>query len=355
MLNGTDLKTADIKEAISRSGTLFGVNGTLIYLDEVQYLSKKQQQSLLESVESGQVTLIASTTENPSFYVYGALLSRCHSFEFLPISRECLIKLLTRAKAFLEKESGKTIDCAPEIFSHIAKFSGGDARRALNIFELISQMAESADSGSIKITAEIAESVTNGQKISYNKTGDDHYELLSAFQKSMRGSDPNAAIHYLARLLKSGDIKSACRRLMICACEDVGLASPQIIPIVRACVQIALDVGLPEARIPLSDAVILVCNSPKSISAYSAINEAALDLESGQTYAVPRLLDNSETSGYVYPQVHPNHWVPQNYMPKGLEGKIYYEFGDNKQEQAFAAYWARIKNPAAYAKKDLFS
>ena len=272
-LNGTNASTADIKEIVSELDTLAAPNGILLYLDEIQYFNKKQQQSLLQYIENGAITLIASTTENPYFYIYSAVLSRSTVFEFKSVTAEDMLPAIDRGYKFLENESGTLIEVPQEVKEHIAYAAGGDVRKALNFVEL-SVLSVAPKDGKRVITPESVMSLTQKNTFRYDKKGDENYDVMSAFQKSMRGSDPNAALHYLARLLEAGDLPSATRRLMVCACEDVGLAYPMIIPIVKAAVDAALQVGLPEARIPLADAVVLVCTAPKSNSAYNGINAA---------------------------------------------------------------------------------
>lgn len=350
-LNGTTASTADIKEIVSQLNTFSGLNGILLYLDEIQYFNKKQQQTLLESIENGSITLIASTTENPYFYVYNAILSRSTVFEFKPVSPDEVEKAVYRAVEALEDESGIKIDFPPECAKKIAAGCGGDVRKAMNAVEL-SVIASDEQSGVKMVAAETVEQLVQKSALRYDKDGDEHYDIVSAYQKSMRGSDPDAALHYLARLLEAGDLPSACRRLMICACEDVGLAYPQLIPIVKSCVDIAQAVGLPEARIPLADAVVMVCNAPKSNSAYTGINLAMQDVRSGKSGSVPRQLQNMHCDGednpnkgqfYLYPHDYPNHFINQQYLPDLIKNRKYYDYGDNKNEQAFKAYWDKIK------------
>ena len=350
-LNGTTATTADIRGIVESLDTLETPNGVLLYLDEIQYFNKKQQQTLLEFIENGQITLIASTTENPYFYVYGAILSRSTVFEFKPVEKEEVLRAVKRAFAFLERERGQKITPEEGAAEHIAMSCGGDVRKAINAVELCVLSAPEGENG-LAVSMQLARELTQRSSLRYDKGGDEHYDLLSAFQKSMRGSDPDAAVHYLARLLEAGDLPSVCRRLMVCACEDVGLAWPQIIPIVKAAVDAALQVGLPEARIPLADAVILVCSAPKSNSAYLAVAAAIADLRRGKTGPVPRNLQNKHYDGadcekkgqfYVYPHDFPNHWVRQQYLPDELRGASYYHPGANKNEQAFSAYWEKIK------------
>ena len=353
-LNGTTASTADIRDVIAQTNTLDGVNGVLLYLDEIQYFNKKQQQTLLEFIENGSITLIASTTENPYFYVYGAILSRSTVFEFKPVTPEDVIPAVKRAFAFCEEERQQAIEIDEAAVTVIAQACGGDVRKAMNAVELCVLSAIPDEDGGLHITEQQARELTQRSAMRYDREGDEHYDIVSAYQKSIRGSDPDAAAHYLARLLEAGDLPSACRRLMVCACEDVGLAWPQIIPIVKAAVDIAMMVGLPEARIPLADAVILVCNAPKSNSAYNAINAAMQDVKKGKVGAIPRQLQNLHYDGadakvkgqhYLYPHDFPHHWTEQTYLPDLLRDTHYYTFGDNKNEQAFKAYWDKIKQP----------
>jgi putative ATPase len=350
-LNGTTASTADIKEIVSQLDTFAGLNGILLYLDEIQYFNKKQQQTLLEYIENGRITLIASTTENPYFYVYNAILSRSTVFEFKSVTPSEVEKAVFRAVALLEKEQNITIDFPKECAQKIAGGCGGDVRKAMNAVEL-SVIAADTEGDSKKVTLEIVEQLVQKSALRYDKDGDEHYDIVSAYQKSMRGSDPDAALHYLARLLEAGDLPSACRRLMVCACEDVGLAYPQLLPIVKACVDMAQAVGLPEARIPLADAVVMVCNAPKSNSAYKGINLAMQDVQNGKTGPVPRQLQNMHYDGednpnkgqfYLYPHDFPNHYTHQQYLPNLIKDRRYYEYGDNKNEQSFKAYWEKIK------------
>lgn len=350
-LNGTNASTADIKEIVSELDTLAAPNGILLYLDEIQYFNKKQQQSLLQYIENGAITLIASTTENPYFYIYSAVLSRSTVFEFKSVTAEDMLPAIDRGYKFLENESGTLIEVPQEVKEHIAYAAGGDVRKALNFVEL-SVLSVAPKDGKRVITPESVMSLTQKNTFRYNKKGDENYDVMSAFQKSMRGSDPNAALHYLARLLEAGDLPSATRRLMVCACEDVGLAYPMIIPIVKAAVDAALQVGLPEARIPLADAVVLVCTAPKSNSAYKGINAAMEDVQNGNYGRIPRTLQNKHFDGednpnkgqfYKYPHDYKNHYVSQQYLPDDIKSRKYYVFGDNKIEQAAKAYWDLVK------------
>lgn len=350
-LNGTNASTADIKEIVSELDTLAAPNGILLYLDEIQYFNKKQQQSLLQYIENGAITLIASTTENPYFYIYCAVLSRSTVFEFKSVTAEDMLPAIDRGYKFLENESGTLIEVPQEVKEHIAYAAGGDVRKALNFVEL-SVLSVAPKDGKRVITPESVMSLTQKNTFRYDKKGDENYDVMSAFQKSMRGSDPNAALHYLARLLEAGDLPSATRRLMVCACEDVGLAYPMIIPIVKAAVDAALQVGLPEARIPLADAVVLVCTAPKSNSAYNGINAAMEDVQNGNYGRIPRTLQNKHFDGednpnkgqfYKYPHDYKNHYVSQQYLPDDIKSRKYYVFGDNKIEQAAKAYWDLVK------------
>lgn len=350
-LNGTSASTQDIKDIVSEIGTFSAPNGILLYLDEIQYFNKRQQQSLLEYIENGKITLIASTTENPYFYVYSAILSRSTVFEFKALDCNDVMPAVERGFKFLEKENDIKINYPDEVVKKIALGCGGDVRKALNSVENCYFATPTVD-GEKSITIETAEELTQKSAMRYDKDGEEHYDIVSAFQKSMRGSDTNAALHYLARLLEAGDLPSACRRLMVCACEDVGLAYPQIIPIVKAAVDAAMMVGLPEARIPLADAVVLVAESPKSNSAYEAINTAMADVKKGNFGPIPRHLQNKHFDGedaeikgqhYVYPHDCPNHWTQQQYLPDKLKNTKYYEYGTNKNEQAHKDYWSRIK------------
>ncbi len=353
-LNGTNASTADIKDAVAQVNTLNGINGVLLYLDEIQYFNKKQQQTLLEFIENGSITLIASTTENPYFYVYNAVLSRSTVFEFKAVEPSDVEEAVNRAFSILEEERGEKIVLEDNVAKYIATACGGDVRKAMNAAELTVLTADQQENlGGLYITLELAEQLTQRSAMRYDREGDDHYDIVSAYQKSMRGSDPDAALHYLARLLDAGDLPSACRRLMVCACEDVGLAYPQLIPIVKSCVDIAEAVGLPEARIPLADAVVLVATSPKSNSAYNAINEAMSDVKKHGALPIPRQLQNKHYDGddvqnkgqfYIYPHDYPHHWTYQQYLPDALKNTQYYKFGDNKNEQAFKAYWDKIKH-----------
>lgn len=352
-LNGTTASTADFREIMEETDSLIGQNGILLYLDEIQYLNKRQQQILLEYLENGRITLIASTTENPAFYVYSAVLSRSAVFEFKAVSPEDIETAVRRGFAFMAGETGYDITVSDDAVKHISFTCSGDVRTALNLTENCVNATIPDENGRITVDIETAVQLTGRSAVRYDKGGDEHYDIISAYQKSMRGSDPDAALHYLARLLEAGDLPSACRRLLVCACEDVGLAYPTIIPIVKAAVDTALQVGLPEAQLPLADAVILVCQAPKSNAACLAIEAAMADVHNGHTGAVPRQLQNRHVDGmeverkgqfYLYPHNFPHHWVRQQYLPDPLKDKVYYVPGENKNEQAFAAYWAGIRH-----------
>lgn len=350
-INGTTASTADIKAMVSELDTFAAPNGILLYLDEIQYFNKKQQQILLDYIESGKITLIASTTENPYFYIYSAVLSRCTVFEFKSVTADEIAPAVKRAFDFLEKETGTKAEIEDSVIEHICVSCGGDVRKALNFAELCALSAPLKDGKRI-ITLENASKLTMKNTFRYDKAGDEHYDILSAYQKSMRGSDPDAALHYLARLLEAGDLPSAVRRLLVCAAEDVGLAYPQILPIVKAACDIALQVGLPEAAIPLGDAVVLVATSPKSNTGHDGIYAALDDVRKGKYGRIPRQLQNKHFDGednpekgqnYLYPHDFPNRWVKQQYLPDAIKDRKYYRFGENKTEQAAKEYWKRIK------------
>lgn len=351
-LNGTTASTQDIKDIVNELDTFSAPNGILLYLDEIQYFNKRQQQSLLEYIENGKITLIASTTENPYFYIYPAILSRSTVFEFKSVEPDEVVPAIKRGFNILADEYQVKLDIEEDVFKRIASGCGGDVRKSLNSVENCFFATPTVD-GKKNITTSLAKEFVQKSAVRYDRDSDEHYDIISAYQKSMRGSDPNAALHYLARLLQSGDLPSACRRLMVCACEDVGLAYPQIIPIVKSAVDIAMMVGLPEARIPLADAVILVATAPKSNSGEAAIDKAMADVQSGNYGPIPRRLQNKHFDGedaeekgqfYVYPHDYENHWVYQQYLPDRIKNKKYYEFGPNKNEQAFKSYWDRVKN-----------
>ena len=349
-LNATTASTQDIRDIMADIGTMVAPNGVLLYLDEIQYFNKRQQQSLLEFMENGKITLIASTTENPYFCVFNALLSRSTVFEFKALSAGDVKPAVERGIRILSQESQLPLAVEDGAVDYIASACGGDVRKALNALEFLFESAP-VENGSLTITLEDARAVTQRSAMRYDREGDAHYDLLSALQKSIRGSDPDAAIHYLARLLEAGDLLSPCRRLLVIAAEDIGLAYPQAIPIVKACVDAAVQIGLPEARLPLADAAILLATAPKSNTGHNAIIAAMEDVRKGKTGDIPRHLQNvhadSAGSGphaaYKYPHVYPNRWVEQQYLPDAIRDVRYYEFGENKTEQAAKRYWEEIK------------
>ena len=349
-LNATTAGLADIKEIIAELDTLLTPGGVLLYLDEIQYFNKKQQQSLLEFIEDGRITLIASTTENPYFCVFGAILSRSTVFEFKPVTPKEAEPAVVRAFNILAEREGKTPELEPGVVQRISQACGGDVRKALNAVELLFTAGE-VDGDTVRISLDDTKTVTQKSAMRYDRDGDEHYDALSALMKSLRGSDPDAALHYLARLLEAGDLIGACRRILCSASEDIGLAYPQAVPIVKACVDSALQLGLPEARLPLAEAVIFLATAPKSNSGVMAIDAAVADVRAGKSGPPPRELQNvhadgtgfEREQGYKYPHGYPGHWVQQQYLPDELKGKHYYEYGDNKTEQAARAYWQRIK------------
>jgi len=349
-LNATTASTADIKNIVSELEGFMAPEGVLLYLDEIQSFNKKQQQTLLEFIENGKITLIASTTENPYFYVFNAILSRSTIFEFKQIDATAALKAVKRAVGFMEERTGLQTTAEEGALEYIAGACGGDLRKAINAVEVLFS-AGIPDGNDLILTLADAKVVSQKSALRADRDGDNHYDLLSALQKSIRGSDPDAAVHYLARLLEAGQMQSACRRLMVIASEDVGLAYPQIIPIVNACVDMALKLGMPEARIPLGDAAVLMATSPKSNSAYLALDGALEDVRKGKGLGFPRHLQNvhadsytmEREQGYLYPHDFPNHWVRQQYLPDDIANVQYYEYGPNKLEQAAKAYWELIK------------
>ena len=354
-LNATNASVSDIKDIVATLDSFLATDGVLLYLDEIQHFNKKQQQSLLEYMENGKITLIASTTENPYFYVYNAVLSRSVVFEFKNIDPDEVEKALTRTVDELQKTDyeGYKIDIAKDAITHMAHSSNGDVRKALNSLEVACMSSLRADSKDIVISLETAEDATQRKALKYDKDGDSHYDILSAFQKSIRGSDPDAAVHYLARLVAAGDMQSICRRLLVIAAEDIGLAYPQAISVVKSCVDAALQLGFPEARIPLAEAVILLATSPKSNSAINAIDAALSDIEKTDTGDIPAHLKDAHYGGakkmgrgveYQYPHSFENHYVHQQYLPDNIKDATYYEYGDNKTEMTAKLYWNKIKN-----------
>ena len=349
-LNATTASISDIKDIIADIGTLLAPDGVLLYLDEIQYFNKKQQQSLLEFMENGKITLIASTTENPFFYVFGAVLSRSTVFEFKQITAEDALPAIDRGVDLLNERLGGNLVLEDGVREHIASACGGDIRKAMNALELLSSAAR-REEGKLVISLEDAQTAAQKSAMRYDREGDNHYDIASALMKSLRGSDPDAAVHYLARLVEAGDLITAIRRLLCSASEDVGLAYPQAVPIVKACVDSALQLGLPEAKLPLSEAAILLATWPKSNSACMAIDAAMADVRAGRTGDIPRELQNvhadsagmEREQGYLYPHDFPGHWVKQQYLPNELKNRKYYQYGDNKTEQAARRYWEEIK------------
>ncbi len=353
-LNATNASVSDIKSIVKDSEGLLGQDGVVLYLDEIQNFNKKQQQSLLEYTENGKITLIASTTENPYFYVYNAILSRSTVFEFKALTPQDIQGVLSRALGILQKEDflHNPIKIEDGVLLHLAEKSGGDVRKALNSLELAVNYTRPDCDGVIRLTIDAAEQCTQRKVIQYDQKGDSHYDILSAFQKSIRGSDPDAAVHYLARLVAADDIQSICRRLMVIACEDIGLAYPTAISVVKSCVDSALMLGFPEARIPLGHATVFLATLPKSNTAHLALDAALYDLEHMDTGSIPRQLQNKHYDGegagvkgqhYLYPHDYPNHYVPQQYLPDKIKDKTYYVPGNNRQEQAAKEYWDKIK------------
>ena len=349
-LNATTASISDIKDIMADVGTLMAPEGVLLYLDEIQYFNKKQQQSLLEFMEDGRITLIASTTENPFFAVFGAVLSRATVFEFKQITAEDAIPAIDRGISIMEGRLGVKVACEDGVREHIAAGCGGDIRKAMNAIELLLSAGNICE-GKILVTMKDAETVVQKSAMRYDREGDAHFDIASALMKSMRGSDPDAALHYLARLLEAGDMITAIRRILCSASEDVGMAYPMAVPIVKACVDNALQLGLPEARLPLAEAVVLLATAPKSNTAYMGINAAMADVRAGKVGDIPRELQNvhadscgmERKQGYKYPHNYPNRWVEQQYLPDELVGTHYYEYGENKTEQAARRYWEEIK------------
>ncbi len=349
-LNGTNASLSDIKDVVADIGTFGSENGILLYLDEIQYLNKKQQQSLLEYIENGDITLIASTTENPYFAVYNAVISRSTVFEFKPVTAEQLIPAIKRAFRIMSEENGYEVVASDDVITKIAYSCGGDVRKAMNTAELAVVCGEASD-GMVTVTEDSLEVLAQRSNMRYDRDGDQHYDILSAFHKSVRGSDENAALHYAARLIAAGDIISLCRRMLCIASEDVGLAYPMAVPIVKACVDSALQLGLPEAKLPIAEAIILMATAPKSNSACMAIDAALDDLNSCDALDFPRHLQNVHFDGkgakvvgqhYLYPHNFPDHYVKQQYLPDAIADHVYYKFGDNKQEQAAYQYRQKI-------------
>ena len=350
-LNGTSASIADIKAVIAETETFGGFEGVLLYLDEIQYLNKKQQQSLLEYIENGKITLISSTTENPYFYVYNALISRSTVFEFKPILPDEIMPAIRRGFALTAQELSLKLRLDSGVVEHIARGCGGDVRKSINTVELCALSADN-DGETLHVHMDTVRALTQRSNMRYDRGGDEHYDILSALQKSIRGSDENAALHYAARLIEAGDLISLCRRLLVIASEDVGLAYPMAAVITKSCVDSAMQLGIPEARVPLAEAVVLLATAPKSNSSYMAMDAALADVRAGGAMDFPRQLQNKHFDGddvknkgqhYLYPHDFPDHWVPQQYLPDTLKDRIYYEYGENKNEQTAKAYWEKIK------------
>ena len=349
-LNATTASISDIRNIIAELDTMLTPGGVLLYLDEIQYFNKKQQQSLLEFMENGKLTLIASTTENPYFYIYNALLSRSTVFEFKALTAEETIPAIERALSIVQGRSALPLDWEETVPQTIASSCGGDVRKAINAVDLLYQSA-APENGQLHLTSDDALQLAQRSAMRYDRDGDEHYDMLSALQKSIRGSDPDAAVYYLGRLLVAGDLLSPCRRLLVIAAEDIGLAYPQAIAITKACVDSALQLGLPEARLPLAEAAILLATAPKSNSAHNAIIAAMSDIEHGRVGQVPRHLQNvhadsagsAKAPAYRYPHNYPHHYVRQQYLPDALKDAHYYDYGENKTEQAAKRYWDEIK------------
>nr|WP_302646568.1 replication-associated recombination protein A [uncultured Clostridium sp.] len=352
-LNATNASLKDIQDITKELDTFLGMNGVVLYLDEIQNFNKKQQQSLLEYIEDGRITLIASTTENPYFYIFKAILSRSTIFEFKPVGEEDIKKALDRAITLRSKEFNEiSVKVTHEAIEYLAAYCNGDVRKALNGLEVALNSTKPNDDKEIVIDLEVVKDSTQSKVIAFDMDGDAHYDILSAFQKSIRGSDADAAIHYLARLIKGGDLISICRRLQVIAAEDIGLAYPQAALIVKSLVDSARELGFPEARIPLAEATILLATSPKSNSSYVAINRALEDLENMTIDDIPMHLKDAHYEGaskmgrgieYKYPHAYENHYVKQQYLPDNIKNKVYYEYGDNKMEKTTKEYWNRVK------------
>ncbi|MBU3104144.1 replication-associated recombination protein A [Clostridium gasigenes] len=353
-LNATNSSLKDIQEITNELDTFMGMNGVVLYLDEIQNFNKKQQQSLLEYIEDGRITLIASTTENPYHYIFKALLSRSTIFEFKPIEETDIKKALNRVIEIKSKDYKEiTLRVEEEAINYLATYCNGDVRKSINGLEVALNSTNPNEEGILLIDLDTVRDSTQSKVVAYDMKGDSHYDILSAFQKSIRGSDPDAAIHYLARLIKAGDLISICRRLLVMASEDIGLAYPQASIIVKSLMDTARELGFPEARIPLAEATILLATSPKSNTAYLAIDAALKDLENLRVDDIPNSMKDAHYSGavnlgrgvtYKYPHNYENSYVKQQYLPDNLASKVYYQYGDNKLEKTTAEYWRRIKN-----------
>lgn len=350
VLNGTECSTGDIRSIISESGSITAPDGILLYIDEIQYLTRKQQQVLLRHIEEGGITFIAATTENPYFYVFGGILSRCSIFEFKPLGKESVKKAVLRGIDIVREETGNPCRINDDALDYLCEAVGGDVRKSLNAVELLFYHSDGV------VDMELVTQAVQKSFSSYDKEGDSHYDLLSAFQKSVRGSDENAAVFYLAKLLEAGDLPSVCRRMLVIAAEDVGLAYPQALYVTKAAVDSALQLGMPEARIPLAEAVLLLATAPKSNSAICAIDEAMSDVRAGLGRQFPESLRDTHYKGaeklgrgkgYVYPHGYPDNYYPQQYLPDDLKNKKYYTFNKSAREQKTGEYWTKVKKPDA--------
>ena len=344
-LNATSASLSDVKDVLSSTDNIFSDSGTLLYLDEIQYFNKKQQQSLLEFMENGRITLIASTTENPYYYVYNALLSRSSVFEFKSVTPEDCIPSLYRALSLLNKEFGTKKEADSSVMLTIARACAGDVRMSIGVLENAYYISDK------EITHDSVTALLPTVAGHYDRNGDVHYDLLSCLQKSIRGSDADAAIFYLAKILASGDLLSACRRLLVIASEDIGCAYPQAASIAYACTESARSLGLPEAAIPLANLVVILATAPKSNSSYLAYHMASDDIATGFGQSVPKHLQSPNFEGYLYPHDYVNNYVKQDYLPKDLVGKKYYEFASNKNEQTAKAYHDYILSNCKNQKK----
>ena len=352
-LNATTASLKDIREVAAATEDIEGrTSGVLLYLDEIQNFNKKQQQSLLEYIENGSITLIASTTENPYFYIYNAILSRCTVVEFKPVKAEDIVPALKRAVKIASDVYTKNIAISDDVLLQIANSAYGDVRKAITILEMCIKSCMTLESD-LAVDSDTVVAITQKSSFAFDKDGDNHYDVLSAFQKSIRGSDADAAIHYLARLIEGGDLISICRRLLVISAEDIGLAYPNAIVVTKSCVDSALQLGFPEARIPLAEAVIFLAGLPKSNSAICAIDDALSDIRSGKAGDIPAHLKDGHYSGaqklgraigYKYPHSYPNSYVKQQYLPDNLKNKKYYNPGNNKMEESVKAYMDKIKS-----------
>lgn len=335
-LNATTASLADIKDVIASSENMFSSKGTLLYLDEIQYFNRKQQQSLLEFLENGKITLIASTTENPYYCIYKAIISRSSVFEFKSVTGADCVPMLKRALNVLNTEFSTDKNVSDSVLLGLANSCAGDVRMSISILENAFYIADD------EITEDTVKDLKPSVVGHFDRDGDVHYDLLSCLQKSIRGSDPDAAVFYLAKLLAMGDIISVSRRLQVIASEDIGCAYPLAGVITHSLTESAKEIGLPEAAIPLANAVCILATAPKSNSSYMAYHLANEDISRGLGVEIPEHLQSPLFKGYKYPHNYENHYVKQDYLPKDLVGRKYYKFGDNKTEQAAKAYFEFI-------------